>query len=138
MKASHAATVSATPEQVWTLVADHEGMSGWGPFLSVTIDKPSEATPGGVGTVRRINAPGPAPAIVEEITEFEPGQRLAYKGLAGVPFKNYRGAIDLERVPAGTRITWTLQADNKLPNATLKPLAAGMLTALVRQVRKLG
>lgn len=135
MKASHSATVSATPEQVWTILADHEGMAQWGP-VKVTIDKPNTAVPGGVGTVRRIAAPGPAPAIVEEITEFEPGKRLGYKGLAGVPFRNYRGTVDLLPAGTGTKIVWTLAADNKLPGAVLKPVAAGLLSALVRHVRK--
>lgn len=136
MKASHTAKVSASPEQVWTLLANHEGMSDWGPFLKVTIDKPSAAAPGGVGTVRRITAPGPAPDLVEEITEFEPGKRLAYKAVAGIPLKNYRGSIDLRPLPTGTEIIWTLQADNNLPGFGLKPVVLGLLTALVRQVKK--
>lgn len=136
MKASHTAKVSASPEQVWTVLADHEGMSDWGPLVKVTVDKPSAAVPGGIGTVRRVSAPGPAPDLVEEITEFEPGKRLAYKGLQGIPLKNYRATIDLRPLPTGTEITWTLQADSKLPGVALKPVAVGLLTALVRRVKR--
>lgn len=136
MKASASAHVSATPEQVWALLADHEGMSGWGRGITVSIDRQG-AEPNGVGTVRRVTAPGPAPDLVEEITEFEPGRRLGYKGVEGIPLKNYRGTVSLAPEGSGTRITWTLQADNKLPGLALKPVAMGLMTALVRQAKKI-
>ena len=72
-------------DQAWKVLADHAGMSQWGP-VKVVVEKPGAPERDGVGAVRRISAPGPAPAIVEEITAFDAPTRLGYKALAGVPF----------------------------------------------------
>lgn len=47
-------TVAAPPDQVWGLLADHEGMSTWVPGLRVAVTRPGTSETGGVGTVRRV------------------------------------------------------------------------------------
>lgn len=131
-------TVSAPIDVVWGVLADHEGMHNWGPGIKAKVTSTGATDPNGVGAVRRITTPMPMPAIVEEITAFEPGRRLGYRALSGVPFKGYRGEILLGPSGAGTEIRWTLSADQRVPlaeKAAIAVVARTLLTLLVRQVR---
>jgi uncharacterized protein YndB with AHSA1/START domain len=139
MKATVTKTVSATVEAVWAVVSNHEGMTGWAPGLKASLV--SEGTPdrNGVGAVRRLRNPFPVPAIVEEITAFEPNRRLAYRALSGVPLKNYAGEIVLESADGGTTITYSISADPRLPGidaALVRGIAIALLNTVVRQIRK--
>lgn len=144
MHATSTAVVSVPVQHVWDLLADHEGMSSWGPGIKVTLTKPGTSEPNGVGAVRRVAAPGPMPAIIEEITAFEAPSRLGYRALSGVPFKNYSGEVKLVATQAGTEISWTISADPRLPvlsaveRLALKGVSLGLLTALVRKVKTTG
>jgi hypothetical protein len=107
--------------------------------MKVTLTKEGTTDRNGVGAVRRIEAPGPAPAIVEEITRFEPGAALGYKALSGVPFKGYRGEVLLRREGAGTNVEWSISIDQRVPfveQAATKSVATVLLRLLVRQVSK--
>lgn len=138
MQATSTATVSASPDLVWSVLADHEGMAAWGPGLKVALRKEGAGERNGVGAVRAIDAVGPAPTIVEEVTTFEPGVRLGYRAVSGVPLRNYRGEIALDASGEGTRIAYTIAADQRLPfveRALVAVIAKVLLTALVRRVR---
>ncbi|MGN6609737.1 MAG: SRPBCC family protein [Jatrophihabitans sp.] len=139
MQSTRTAVVPAPVDQVWSVVADHEGMSKWGPGLSATLLQRGTTERNGVGAVRKIAPPKPAPAIVEEIIGFEPSSRLRYKALSGVPLKNYQGEIALRPVGNGTEITYTISADQRLPlvdRVAVGAIARTLLAALVRQVGK--
>jgi hypothetical protein len=139
VRATATATVKAPVDQVWAVLAHHEGMASWGPGMKVTLDKEGAPERDGLGAVRRIKAPGPAPAIVEEITRFEAGRVLGYKALGGVPFRSYSGEVVLSATGGGTRIEWTLTADQRLPvveQIALKAVVTTLLQLLVRAVRK--
>lgn len=133
------ATVQRPVEHVWAVLADHEGMSSWGPGLTVTLEKAGSGDRNGLGAVRRISAPGPMPAIVEEVVAFEPGARLGYRAKAGVPFKNYAGEVVLTPAGTGTRIDYSLTLDERVP-VVEKAAAAGvarvLLSALVRAAKR--
>lgn len=133
------ARVSASPAAVWTVLSDHEGMSKWGPGIRVRLEQEGADTPNGVGAVRRISAPGPMPAIVEEITAFEPDRVLGYKALAGVPLKEYSGEVRLAPHGDGTEISYSISAHGKLPaldRIATQAIASALLAALVRAVKK--
>lgn len=141
MRATATATVKAPVDQVWAALAHHEGMASWGPGMKVSLDREGAPDRNGVGAVRRIKAPGPAPAIVEEITRFEVDGVLGYQALGGVPFRNYGGEVVLSPAGGGTgtRIEWTLTADQRLPvveQVALKAVVTTLLQLLVRAVRK--
>jgi uncharacterized protein YndB with AHSA1/START domain len=138
MRATVTRTVDQTPDQVWAVLSDHAGMTRWAPGLRASLQTPGADDRNGVGAVRRIEAPGPAPAIVEEIDGFEPGRRLGYRALSGVPFKGYRGDVELRPAGAGTEVRWTLSADQRVPlveRAALAGVVRGLSTLLVRRVR---
>lgn len=135
-----ATTIVDVPvERVWATLADHEGMSTWGPGLTVTLDKEGVGDRNGLGAVRRIVAKGPAPTIVEEIVAFEPGSRLRYKALSGVPLRNYFGDVSLSPEGSGTRIDYAIEADRRLPvvdGVAARVIARTLLTMLARAARK--
>jgi uncharacterized protein YndB with AHSA1/START domain len=138
MRTVATAVVDAPVSRVWDTLADHEGMSSWGP-IKVTLDKEGTPDRNGVGAVRRIVGKGPVPAIIEEVVAFEPQQRLGYKALAGVPFRNYSGEITLTATERGTRIDWALTIDERVPlveKAAVSVLAKGMLNRLVKAVKR--
>ncbi|WP_337830963.1 SRPBCC family protein [Pseudonocardia sp. TMWB2A] len=136
IRATSVRTVSATPDAVWSVLSDHEGMSAWAPGLKVAVTRAGTPEPNGVGAVRKVGIGSPGP-IVEEVTAFEPGRRLGYRALAGVPLKNYRGEVTLRPVGTGTEITYAVEADKRLPagEALLaKGLSKVLLSGLVRGV----
>lgn len=137
MHATATATVAAPASRVWAVLSDHEGMSSWAPGLKITLARPGAPERNGVGAQRRIQAvPGMAP-IVEEVIAFEPDQRLSYRGVSGIPFRNYLGDVVLRPAGSGTEISYTVSADNPLPGVAAV-LANGLLFALKRAVKKAG
>ncbi|QJY50370.1 SRPBCC family protein [Pseudonocardia broussonetiae] len=137
MRSTAVRTVAAPPDQVWGVLADHEGMRTWVPGLRVAVTRPGTSETGGVGTVRKVGF-GIAGPIVEEVVAFEPGRRLGYRALAGVPLKDYRGEVVLSPAGAGTEIRYTVEAEQRLPFGEallVRGLAAGLLSGLVRGVR---
>lgn len=135
------ARVSASPAAVWAVLSNHEGMAAWGPGVRVRLEQEGAETRNGVGAVRRISTPVPLPAIVEEITVFEPDQVLAYKARAGVPLKDYAGEVRLTPHGDGTEITYSVAAFGKLPvldRIATQAIASALLAALVRAVKKAG
>jgi uncharacterized protein YndB with AHSA1/START domain len=138
MRATSTATVTAPASHVWDVLSDHEGMSNWGPGISVTLRSEGAPDRNGIGAVRVIDAPGPMPAIVEEVVAFDPGRLLSYKALSGVPLRNYQGEVVLRAVAGGTQITYTVTADQRVPlveQAVVKAISLALLRALVRRVK---
>jgi uncharacterized protein YndB with AHSA1/START domain len=139
MHATSTTTVSSPVDRVWEVLADHEGMSRWAPGLTVALRAEGATDRNGVGAVRVIDAPGPAPSIVEEIVAFEPGRRLGYRALSGVPLKNYGGEVVLRDLGGRTEITYTITADERVPfleRAAAKAISFALLTALARRVAR--
>lgn len=133
------ATVPRTADHVWSVLVDHEGMSSWGPGLTVKLHNEGAPDRNGLGAVRRITAPGPAPAIVEEVVLFEEGSRFGYRALSGVPFKDYGGTVTLTPQGSSTRVDYAITIDERVP-VVEKLAAAGvarvLLTALVRAAKR--
>ncbi len=138
MRATSTTTVNATVDQVWDVLSDHEGMKHWGPGMWAQLATPGTTDRNGVGAVRRLGAGLPLPAIVEEIVAFEPGKRLGYKALSGVPLKNYHGDVVLREVPGGTEISYSVIVDKRLPageQLVAKGISRALLGLLARRVR---
>ncbi|WP_375492315.1 SRPBCC family protein [uncultured Jatrophihabitans sp.] len=139
MRSTATRTVSVPVETVWSVLADHEGMRNWAPGVGARVTKAGSDERNGLGAVREISAPLPVPAIVEEITEFAPPHRLAYRALAGIPLRNYRGDVELSASGEGTVVRYSISADSRLPlvgKAVTRAIAVALLAALVRQARK--
>ena len=135
MRASATTTVTATPEQVWAVLSDHEGMARWAPGLKVDLVRHGEFERNGAGAQRTIRTAPLVPPMVEEVVDFEPQQRLSYRGVSGIPFRNYLGEVELRPAGSGTAISYTVSADTPLPGVA-RVLAGGLLFALKRQVNR--
>ncbi|HEX4224521.1 MAG TPA: SRPBCC family protein [Pseudonocardiaceae bacterium] len=122
----------------WATVADHQVMATWGPGVTVTMERLGDDDPNGVGAIRDINMPGPAPHIREEITEFEPGKRLAYRALSGPPFKDWCGVVEVAEHQGGTAIKWSLSCRSAVPGTDLilRAVANTLISAMARSIRK--
>ena len=121
--------VPSSPEQAWAVVADHEGMATWlPPVRKVVLEAEGAPDRNGVGAVRALHLVGPA--IRERVTAFEPGQRLAYVALSGVPAKDYNGEITLRASGSGTSLTWIIEFRPLVPGAQL--VLAGAIGAAAR------
>jgi uncharacterized protein YndB with AHSA1/START domain len=121
---------------VWQVLADHRGIANWGPGMSVEMERDGSPTAAGVGAIRVIS--GPAVRIREEIIAFEPGRRLGYRALSGIPIPGWAGEVTLAETAGRTTIRWSLSSTTKLPGARLiLDLAARfMLSALVKAVNR--
>jgi uncharacterized protein YndB with AHSA1/START domain len=131
-------TVDLSPEHVWSVLSDHEGMTHWAPGLKATLTRPGAPERNGLGAVRRIAGPGPVPPIVEEIVVFEPRRHLGYEALSGVPFRGYVGDVELRPAGAGTEIRYSISADQRIPlveKAAIAVVARTLLTLLVRRAK---
>jgi uncharacterized protein YndB with AHSA1/START domain len=141
MRATATTTVDLSPEQVWNVLADHEGMSGWAPGLTASLLRTGAGDRNGVGAVRSLALPGPAPTIVEEVVEFEREKRLAYRAQSGVPFRGYGGEVELRPAGAGTEISCTILAEERVPvveRLAISGVAKALLTLLVRAAKRSG
>ncbi len=100
--------VSATPGEVWAVLADFAAISGWAPNVSHS----SLTTEGevGVGTTRRVQAG--RTTLLETIAVWEPEQALAYD-IAGLPkvIRSVRNRWDLTPRGDATEVTLTSSID---------------------------
>ena len=104
---------SASRDAVWALVRDIDTWQDWGTWSSTTIQTPAQGDdPQGVGAVRRLRQ---APITnLERVIEIVPGERLGYELVSGLPFENYRAAVNLsDAADGGTDINWRAEFDVK-------------------------
>jgi hypothetical protein len=76
-------------------------------------DQPAADDPNGVGSTRTFTK-GRVRGI-DRVVELIPDRRFSYVHLHGLPLRDYRGDVDLEPVPDGTRIVWQASFRPKLP-----------------------
>jgi uncharacterized protein YndB with AHSA1/START domain len=138
MQVTSQTTVAVPIDSVWDKLTNHVGMSSWGPGVTVTMDKPGTPDPNGVGAVRRISSPGPAPDIVEEVVAFEAPNLFGYKALSGTPFPGYAGEVRLTPAGSGTHISYTVSSTARFPlvKAPLAAICQVLLRLLARASRK--
>lgn len=99
--------IPAPRDKVWAILADHEGMRKWMPVREVVRRRPGSPDPNGVGAVRTIRGMGLV--IEEQVTAFEPGERLEYVVTEGAPIRDHLGEVRLSPEAGGTRVRWTVR-----------------------------
>ena len=105
------------------------------PGLKVDLVRHGEFERNGAGAQRRFTPLGVLPSFTEEIVDFEPGQQLSYRLVSGLPFRNYTGEVRLRPIAYGTRIDYTVSADNRLPGVA-EAMSHALLFALKRAVQQ--
>src|ERR1700756_437926 len=93
-------TAHVPPEVVWSLLSDVMVYPQWGPWRKAGYRSEGDAAANGKGAVYGLRYP----VSVEEILDVEPGKRLAYTVLRGIPVRNYRAEVTLTPSPDGTLI----------------------------------
>ena len=109
----HTAVTAADPATVYALLRDGSTWPAWGPIDSFALARPGADEPEGVGAVRELRS-GRVTGR-DEIVELVPDRRLSYAHTSSLPVRDYRGDVDLEALPGGTRIRWTVAFDPKFP-----------------------
>jgi uncharacterized protein YndB with AHSA1/START domain len=106
-RAESQVTVAAPPSVVWPLLADIRGWPDWSPNDRVELVREGDPAPDGVGAERLLFTG--RITVREEITVFEPGERLGYRLLSGLPMRDYRADITLTPRDEGrvTDVRWT-------------------------------
>ena len=108
----------APREEVWRLVSDASGWSRWGGWTETKLEREGSPPPDGVGAIRVLTSQTRRPIVSrEEVTEYEPPSRFAYKLLSsGLPLRNYNASITLTQADmGGTDITWRSEFDSQVP-----------------------
>lgn len=105
-------TTTAHPEAVWALVADASSYSRWGPWNESGYDA-GEPPQGRPGAVRRMRY-GRRTVTVERLVDVEPGRRMTYTVIGGLPVRNYLAEVVLTPTGEGTHVRWTADWDRTL------------------------
>ncbi|HEX2088024.1 MAG TPA: SRPBCC family protein [Solirubrobacteraceae bacterium] len=110
------ATSAGSRDAVWALLEDPARWSEWGSWSKVEVEG---GGPQQVGAIRVLHR---TPYHVRErITEWLPGERMAYELAEGMKVRGYRSEVTLEDAPGGgSTVRWRSTYEK-----------AGPLTALV-------
>lgn len=120
--------IQAPPAIVWGVLADYPGMARWAGARTVEIERPGGDVPNGVGTIRALKSWHGT--IREEITGFEPERRMTYKGLSGVPARDYRGVIELSGRDGRTVLSWSVSFEpRRFTSIVVSPVIKRMVSA---------
>jgi len=103
------ATTSASPQALWSLLADATTYSQWGPWNASGYEDPNAR---GVGALRFMRYG--RRTTVERILELVDGRRLAYNVERGIPVRNYRADVVLTPTDRGTHVDWSAEWDSTL------------------------
>jgi uncharacterized protein YndB with AHSA1/START domain len=129
-------TVAAPPEAVWRVFTDHAGYTQWAGVKEVVLRQQGDPPPNGLGAIRVMRSGGIA--IEEEITAFDPPKYLAYRMVGGIPVKNYEAEVRLDPSDSGTRLTWHVRFDARIPftgRLMARLIKAGLQDVLDRLAR---
>ena len=124
---------SADPEVVWSLVADANGYSSWGPWRDSGYQPASEG-PSREGSVQWFRYG--RHTTVEEILEADEPRRLVYTVLRGMPVRNYWAEVTLTpAAPKGTSVRWKATWDGtfmgRMVHRRLQQIYRQVMTALI-------
>lgn len=120
---------SAPPEAVFEVLTDHGAYPDFTPIRRVELERSGEQAPNGVGAIRALHVVGPP--LREEVLEYEPPRRFAYRLLSGLPVRNHVGTVTIEPRDGGSRIVYAIDSSPTLPGTGLL-LAGGAKVAIGR------
>ncbi len=127
------AVSQASPEAVWSLVANADRYCQWGPWRASGYDSTGDPGPGGVGAIRWMQYG--RTRTVERVLEADSPRRLVYTVVKGIPVRNYRAEVTLTPAGAGTHIRWAASWDRtlggRMVHRELRTLYPDMIARLV-------
>lgn len=113
-RVSYAEEIKATPEQIWTVLADATRLPDWA-FTEGRFPYPVEGRYGteqreGVGAIW-VGVSGDGQVATQKVTVWEPPHRLAYElqQMENAALQmSQLNTFDLQPTDHGTRVTWTV------------------------------
>ena len=114
-------TLKAPIEKVFDIISDHARYSEMFGLKASKLVREGKTDKNGVGALRELDA-GNA-WFQEEVTHFERPVRMDYRiTKSRPPIDHEGGSVRLEKVPEGTKVTWTSTLRIKVP------LVGGLIT----------
>lgn len=105
---------AAPREKVFAWFADHEKFGTIWPGRTRRIQESADPRePNGLGSVRQIASGGMV--FEETITAFDAPARIEYRITRGGPIKNHRGELVFTEVDGGTKLSYVIEFDPKVP-----------------------
>ena len=129
---------TAPPEIVFDVIADGPGWVRWvGSIKRASWEVQGDPAPGGVGAVRRFEAPIGPPSR-ERILVFDRPSHLAYDIVSSpLPIRDYRSDVTFEPMGTGTRIVWCGTWNARLPfTRILTRMIGGFARSLAREAER--
>ena len=121
---------TASPQEVWPLLADATTWSDWAGFDETGYQTEGSPDRDGLGAVRRMRF-GRLRSL-ERVLAFEPDRHFAYDYDGTLPLKDYRADVRLTPHEGGTRITWDSEFAGKWPMSG--PLLRRQLTKVLQDI----
>jgi hypothetical protein len=111
------AETSAAPDVVYGLLADGTTWTTWSSIDHFELERAGDPPPEGPGAIRVFKRGRTTGR--DQILELEPGRRLQYASLSGLPVRDYVGEVVLERTSdGGTAIDWHSSFSTSSPPGT--------------------
>lgn len=120
-------------ERVFAFVSDHDNLDVlFAPAKIARIRNGTDGTPNGSGSVRSLKLAPFLPPIEETNTNVVPNELIEYAITRGSPLTTgHWGRIVFEPRPQGSRVTYTIGLNAKLPG--LARLVGRILTSKIRK-----
>jgi uncharacterized protein YndB with AHSA1/START domain len=126
-------SAAAPPEVVWPLVANAASYAEWGAWNGSGDRDLGGRASGDAGTTRWMRYRNTT--TVEQVLEVDPGRRMVYTVVSGIPARNYRAEVTLTPTEVGTDIRWTAEWDRtllgRIVHRTLRSFYPQMMGLLV-------
>ena len=119
--------IAAPVEAVFDTLTDARRYPDYTPIRRVDMEIKGEGDPNGVGAVRALHLIGPPTR--ERVLVHEPPERFEFEVLSGPPVRRYIGRQTFEPEGAGTRVTYAIELDPRVPGTGLA-VAAGVRGAV--------
>ena len=104
----------APVQKVWEKYTDHADWKNWAGFSNSWIETEGHPDRNGIGCIRGFGSNGVN--VYEEVVEWEPTRRFAYKIVrGGLPMKDHYGETMFEADGDGTLVTWRCRFDSRVP-----------------------
>jgi len=131
--------VDASPEIVWQVLTDYEGIGKFVSSIRSSTVLRREVDhvvlqQDGVGNAWVISIPMHVVLDVREVN----GQRLMFRDLCGKSFSTYEGNWEITKSSIGTRVEYRLKADpvGRQPSLLARSAIRGSVTKLLNEVRR--
>jgi hypothetical protein len=103
----------ATPDVVFSLLADGSSWPRWSPIESFELEREGDPSPEGQGAIRVFRRGRTTGR--DQIVDVAPDRLFRYVSLSGVPVRDYQAEVELEIVAGGTEIRWHASFVSKMP-----------------------